>query len=122
MGAGLIFWAFPVWPAAPFPPPGEPQATAPEQPSSLRAPGTRSRAEGSQQTGKGDSFKALSVGDKQDTGFSYCLFHDGPLVRGGRTDKGRDQKNSGGLGTDSSEPELSFRNGTFTGFVRDFPF
>lgn len=37
-------------------------------------------------------------------------------------DKDRDQKNSGGLGTDSSEPELSSHNGMFTGFVRDFPF
>lgn len=76
MRARLILGAFPVWLADQFTLLEEPRTTPPEQRFSLSMHGIDSRAACSQQTWKGNTFKALLVGCKQDAVFSYCPFHD----------------------------------------------
>lgn len=72
----MIVGAFPVWLADQFTLLEEPLTATPEHRFSLSVHGTHSRAARSQQTWEGNTFKALLVGCKQDTVFSYCLFHD----------------------------------------------
>lgn len=119
-----VFWASPVCLVGQFTLLEEPLTVTPEQHFSLGAHGFHCRAACSQLSWKGYSFKALLVRGKQDTGFSYCLFHgvfySAHWCEAERQSQ-KDQKN-GGLGPDSSEPELPFCNVRFTGFVRDFPF
>lgn len=125
MRAGILCWASPVWLVGQFTLLEEPLTATPEQHFPLSAHGFHSRAACSQQRWKGHNFKALLVGGKQGKQvFSFCLFcglfYSAHWCEAERQNQ-KDQKN-GGLGTDSSEPELPFCNVTFTGFVREFPF